>query len=134
MTSNDEKQQPTTSAGKRSPLCSTFSDDSTFVIATASGNNESAQLALFVGIDEYQMLPRNRVDDAKDDPLVPLLEMCLAMMINSPSGVVLLPMFAGADWNKMSLAASCHLQSLAASASSSTTVANWQRIGSPSRC
>jgi hypothetical protein len=85
----------------------------TIAAAMKVNEHEHDELALFVGIDEFQLVPRNRVNTDKD-PLVLLLEGFLAILINSPPGVVLLPMFAGTDWNKMSLAAS---------ASSSTTAA-----------
>ena len=90
--------------------------------ANAMGNNDGKPLAaLFVGIDEFQLVPGNHVDDG--DPLVVLLEALIAAMATAPSGVVILPMFAGTDWNKMSLAAS-----------SSSNGPMWKRAGSPCRC
>jgi hypothetical protein len=80
------------------------------VIATA---NAKDKLVLFVGIDEYQLVPKNNVDNPKD-PLVPLLETLLSTMMKPPAGVVLLPMFAGTDWDKMSLAASASSAAISA--------------------
>ena len=81
--------------------------------AVATGGNRNEFYALFVGIDEYQLVPMN---DENQHPLAPLLEALVNEMANQPP-VVMLPMFAGTDWSKMSSAASGSSNELSASAS-----------------
>ena len=79
-------------------------DDVFQVIQKVLGlNSVQDKCALFVGIDEYQRIPSNHVDGT--DALANFLDVMFNEMTKQNS-VVMLPMFAGTDWSKMSLAAS----------------------------
>ena len=54
--------------------------------------------ALFVGIDEYQMVPNSG--------LRALLDSLVSAMMDRPGGVTILPMLAGTDWDVASVAGS----------------------------
>ena len=73
--------------------------------AEATREKRNEHYALFVGIDEYERVPKNDKDDPDKHQLALLLEAIVGEMANNPP-VVMLPMFAGTDWSKMSLAAS----------------------------
>jgi len=73
------------------------------VIQRVLGLNDEDKCALFVGIDEYQRIPPNHVDG--EDALANFLDTMFNEMTKQNT-VVMLPMFAGTDWSKMSLAAS----------------------------
>lgn len=71
-------------------------------VISAAKQNRSSYLPLFVGIDDYHMIPRNHVGYAKKDPLTPLLLSLLEAMIEAHiSKVVILPVFAGTDKSRM---------------------------------
>ena len=67
-------------------------------------NSVQDKCALFVGIDEYQRIPSNLVDG--EDALANFLDAMFHEMMTKHNSVVMLPMFAGTHWLKMSLAAS----------------------------
>jgi hypothetical protein len=84
------------------------------VIQRVLGLNDEDKCALFVGIDEYQRIPPNHVDG--EDALANFLDAMFSEMTKQNS-VVMLPMFAGTDWSKMSLAASASTNASAAAVS-----------------
>lgn len=91
------------------------------VIQRVLGLNDEDKCALFVGIDEYQRIPPNHVDGED------ALENFLGSMFNEmtkQNSVVMLPMFAGTDWSKMSSAAS-------ASSNAYATAVSTKRVPMP---
>ena len=84
------------------------------VIQRVLGLNDGDKCALFVGINECQRIPPNHVDG--EDALANFLDAMFSEMTKQNS-VVMLPMFAGTDWSKMSLATSASSNAHAAAAS-----------------
>ena len=87
-------------------------------IATKKGIQDNGKLALLVGIDEFQLIPNN---NDSVDALVPLLDTFVSTMMNGKvSPVVFLPMFAGMNWEKITLASSNASSAAEAKASAKT--------------